>query len=133
MNLRPPLLVLCFLGSAFAQGQDPIDLRGKDHAPICRGTDGDASDCVRLPRATYRPDPDYPEKARKKHHRGSVLMELIVDADGRPQDVRVSRGAAPELNTAAVECVKKWKFLPASRNGKAVATQINVEVSFNLY
>jgi len=133
MTSRALFLPLLFLGTAMAQDSAPIPLSGKDHVPICRGNNSDAPGCVTAPHATYSPDPKYPKKESKARHRGAVVLELVVDADGLPRDIKVSRPLSPEFDEAAIDAVKKWKFSPATRDGKPIATEINVEVNFRLY
>ena len=126
-------LTLLFLGPAIAQDTPPISLSGKEHPPICRGNDSDAPGCITAPHATYSPDPKYPKKESKARHRGAVILELVVDRDGMPRDIKVSRPLSPEFDEAAIDAVKKWKFSPAARDGKPIATEIKVEVDFRLY
>jgi TonB family protein len=132
MMLRVALLLMILCEMAIAQDTAPIDLSGRDHVPMCRGRASDAADCVTPPRQTYAPDPEYPEKARKAHDRGTVVVQLVVGTDGLPRDIKVDHNATPALDQAAIDAVKKWKFTPAGRNGQPVAVQIRVEVSFNL-
>jgi TonB family protein len=133
MTLRAVFVPLLFLGAAIAQDSAPISLSGKDHVPICRGKDSDAPGCVTAPHATYSPDPKYPKKESKARHRGTVVLELVVGSDGLPRDITVSRPLSPEFDEAALDAVKKWKFSPATKDGKPIATQIMVEVDFHLY
>ena len=58
---------------------------------------------------------------------------MIVGADGVPRDIKVLRGIGKGLDEKAVEAVTKWKFEPATKDGKPVAVVINVEVNFRLY
>jgi len=88
---------------------------------------------VSAPRVVYQPDPDYSEEARKAKHHGTCVLWLVVGSDGRPRDIRVARSLGLGLDEKAIEAVKTWKFEPAMKDGKAVAVQINVEVSFRLY
>jgi TonB family protein len=88
---------------------------------------------VSAPRALYAPDPEYSEEARKSKYQGVVVLWLIVGADGRPRDMRVSRSLGMGLDQKAIEAVRQWKFEPAMKDGKPVAVQINVEVNFRLY
>jgi len=134
MMLRAAFVPLLLLGMAIAQDSAPVDLSPEKHVPICRGKESDVPDCVTPPHATYTPDPDYPEKARKAHQRGNVILQLVVGTDGLPSDVKVDRsGLTPELEKAAIDAVKHWKFTPAARDGHPVAALIKVEVSFKLY
>jgi protein TonB len=88
---------------------------------------------VSPPRALSTPDPEYSEEARKAKYQGTVVLWLIVDANGRPRDLRVARSLGMGLDQKAMEAVRNWKFEPAMKDGKPVAVQMNVEVSFRLY
>ena len=127
------LSLFFFLGAAMAQDSAPIRLSGRDPSLICHGKVSDASDCVTAPHATYSPDPTYPEKERRARHRGTVVLTLVVDPDGLPRDIRVSRTLSSEFDKAAVNAVKNWKFTPATRDSKPIAVEIDVEVAFRLY
>jgi len=132
MTPRSLFVPLFLLGTTLAQDSAPIPLSGKDHAPICRGKDGDAPDCITGPHATYSPDPEYPEKERKARHNGTVVLDLVVGSDGLPRDITVSRPFSPAFDKAAIDAVKRWRFTPAAKDGKPVATRILVETSFHI-
>ena len=88
---------------------------------------------VSAPRTIYAPDPEYSEEARKAKFQGTCVLWLVVGPDGRPRDIRVTRSLGLGLDEKAIEAVKQWKFEPALKDGKPVAVEINVEVSFRLY
>lgn len=88
---------------------------------------------VSMPKALFTPDPEYSEEARKAKYQGTVILWVVIGADGRVHDVRVSRSLGLGLDEKAMEAVKTWKFDPAKKDGQAVAVQMNVEVSFHLY
>ncbi len=88
---------------------------------------------VSAPRAIFAPDPDYSEEARKAKYQGTCVLWLVVGPDGRPRDIHVSRTLGLGLDEKAMEAVKTWKFEPAMKDGKPVAVQISVEVTFHLY
>jgi TonB family protein len=88
---------------------------------------------VSAPRALYAPDPEYSEEARKAKYQGTLVLWMIVGADGRPRDIRVARSLGMGLDEKALEAVRTWRFEPAHKDGKPVAVQINVEVIFRLY
>jgi periplasmic protein TonB len=133
MRLRVAFVPLLLLGMSAAEESAPIPLSGGGHVPICRGNADDAPGCITAPHTTYAPDPKYPKKARKAHDRGVVLLDLVVGTDGLPRDVKVDRGLTPELEQAAIDTVKQWKFAPATKDGRPVAVLIKVEVNFRLY
>lgn len=88
---------------------------------------------VSAPRAIYTPDPEYSERARKVGYRGTCVMRIVVDANGIPQDIRVTRPLGMGLDEKAMEAVRQWRFKPAMKDGAPVAVAINVEISFRLY
>src|SRR6266851_380560 len=88
---------------------------------------------VSAPRVIFQPDPEYSEEARKAKYQGTCVLWLVVGPDGKPRDIRVARSLGLGLDEKAIEAVKTWKFEPAMKEGKPVAVQINVEVSFRLY
>jgi periplasmic protein TonB len=88
---------------------------------------------VSAPRAIYDPDPEYSEEARKAKYQGTVLLWLIVGADGKPRDIRVQHSLGMGLDERAIDAVRQWKFEPAMKDGQPVAVQVNIEVSFRLY
>ncbi len=134
MTFRTVLLpLLFFLGTAVAQDSAPIPLLGKDKSRICHGNGSDAPDCVTCPRVTYSPDPEYPENERRARRQGAVVLVLVVGSDGLPRDVKVSRTLSSEFDQAAIDAVKKWKFTPASKDGKPIAVEIDVQVTFKLH
>ncbi len=88
---------------------------------------------VSAPRILEQPDPEYSEEARKAKYQGTVVLWLIVGADGKPRDIKVARSLGMGLDQKAVEAVRKWVFEPAKKDNQPVAVQINVEVNFRLY
>ncbi len=88
---------------------------------------------VRAPRAIDDPEPEYSDEARKMKHEGTVILSLIVDAEGRARNIHVARSLGMGLDEKAIEAVKKWKFEPGKKDGQPVAVQVNVEVNFRLY
>ena len=88
---------------------------------------------VTAPWAFSSPDPPYTEAALKKALQGTVLLWLIVNAQGLPEHVKVEKTLDPGLDEKAVEAVKTWKFVPATKDGKPVAVMINVKVNFELH
>ena len=51
----------------------------------------------------------------------------------KARDIRVARTLGLGLDEKAIEAVKNWRFEPGMKDGKPVATQVNVEVTFRLY
>jgi len=86
-------------------------------------------------RASYlsNPRPEYPEEARRQHQEGLVILSVEVSADGRPDDVTVTRGSGfPLLDQAALDAVRSWRFEPARAAGLPVSSHVDVPVRFTL-
>jgi len=83
-------------------------------------------------KAVYQPNPEYSDRAARKKIQGNVLLSIIVTADGTVHDPQITRSLDKDLDKNAVECVKKWKFEPATKDGKPVASHVAVEVSFHV-
>jgi TonB family protein len=87
---------------------------------------------VSQPVPIYKIEPEYSEEARKAKYSGTVLLSVIIDANGNTRDIHVVRPLGLGLDEKAIEAVAKWKFRPAMRNGHPVAVQAQVEVNFRL-
>jgi periplasmic protein TonB len=85
------------------------------------------------PKAIYQPEPEYSEEARKAKYQGTVVLSIVVGADGVPRDIKVARSLGLGLDEKAIETVKTWKFEPGTKDGKPVATYATIEVAFHLY
>jgi len=88
---------------------------------------------VSAPELTYKVDPTFTAESRKAKFNGIVLVNFIVDANGKPQNVHVLRGVGMGLDEKAVDAVKKYKFKPALEAGKPVPVELNVEVNFQVF
>lgn len=86
---------------------------------------------IQAPRKTVDVSPEYPAIARAARQEGIVILESVIDVDGRVESVRVLKGY-PLLNEAAVAAVKQWRFTPALLNNKPVPVVMTVTVMFKL-
>jgi TonB family protein len=87
----------------------------------------------RRPFIAMKPEPRYTEEARQHEVSGSVILKMVFAADGTITNVQVAAGLPHGLTERAIEAVKKIRFIPAVKNGKFVATWMQLEYSFNLY
>lgn len=76
--------------------------------------------------------PEYPESCRSKGIEGSVGLEVSVDAQGKPTEVKVLKSAHPDLDKAAVAAVKQWLFKPVVVAGKSKAAVYELTVDFKM-
>jgi protein TonB len=87
---------------------------------------------VKAPVVVDRVDPEYTEPARKARVAGVVVVEAIIDKNGRVQDVKVIKGLPMGLGASAEAAVRQWRFKPGTLNGKPVATIFNLTVTFKM-
>lgn len=74
---------------------------------------------VSAPRVIYDPDPEYSEEARQAKYQGTVVLWVVIGADGRAREVQVQRALGMGLDQKAVEAVRSWRFQPAMKDGQS--------------
>jgi protein TonB len=87
---------------------------------------------VTVPKGTYTPNPEFSEKARKKKINGTVVVAMIVTAEGRVREVKVIKSLEESLDKQAIAAVRTWRFEPATKDGKPVAVHVKAEVDFRV-
>lgn len=123
-------------GSALALGMHVSSASQRTNAPkqnnlpagVMRVGNG-----VSAPVLVYSVDPKYSSKARRAKYQGISVLALIVDKNGKPQNIHVARKLGMGLDEKAVEAVRQYRFKPAYYKGHPVPVQIHVEVNFKLY
>ncbi len=88
---------------------------------------------VSSPAVIYQVEPEFSQEASKAKFMGVVLLNLIVDQNGQPQNVHVLRGVGMGLDEKAIEAVRQYKFKPAMEDGRPVPVALNVEVNFQIF
>ena len=79
------------------------------------------------------PAPVYPPLARRLGEEGRVMLRVYVEATGLPSKVEIRTSSGSErLDQAALEAVKRWKFVPAKQGDTAVPAHVVVPISFSL-
>jgi protein TonB len=87
------------------------------------------ADLDQKPRVVYQPSPVLNSKLRRKAP-GKVNIIFIVDERGRVVGPRVRSSTDPVFEQAALSAVKRWKFEPGKRGGKAVRFRMLVPITF---
>jgi protein TonB len=77
-----------------------------------------------------QPGPPYPESASRRRTSASVVLELLVDERGRVARAIPVSGPV-QFHSAAVAAVLKWRYKPATIDGKSVASQVRATVDFS--
>lgn len=84
-----------------------------------------------MPQVLAEVRPKYPEAAKAERKEGSVVLSVLVDGKGVVRQVKVIEGDAI-FRAPAVEAMKKFKFKPATMEGKNVAVRIRYTLRFVL-
>jgi len=79
------------------------------------------------------PEPIYPEELRRLRIGGTVMLRVLIKADGLVEKVTVERSSGqPALDDSAVAAVEKWRFEPARRAGIPVRIEVRVPITFSI-
>jgi TonB family protein len=77
------------------------------------------------------PAPVYPAESKRKRERGTCVLRVMVDTNGRPAQIKVERSSGFErLDSAAREAVEKALFHPHEVNGIAQPAQVLIPIEF---
>jgi TonB family protein len=136
-SVRPRLLAL--MREALARDEAVARLAAKPPPPPDRSATGgelpkmgDYVFVEELPEAITRVAPQYPDAARNSGITGTVIVQALVDREGKVRETHVTR-SIPGLDEAAVHAVEQWVFKPARSKGEPVAVWVAVPVRFNLH
>jgi len=115
---RPALLLAAALFlAATPRAQDADE-------PVTAGSGG-----VPVPKRTRTVAPEYPAEAQAQGIRGIVILELVIDREGKVADVKVIR-SIPGLDEAAVEAAEQWAYERTKVDGKPVSVRLTVPITF---
>ncbi|HEV8441805.1 MAG TPA: energy transducer TonB [Methylomirabilota bacterium] len=77
--------------------------------------------------------PSYPATARRLGIQGTTVLRVLVRDDGQVGEVEIQTTAGhPDLDRAAADAVRRWRFEPARKGPEAVATWVLLPVVFRL-
>jgi len=117
-RLSAPLLLICLTSLASPQATP-------SPAPVS------LADTIISRQIVLRIAPVYPPLARQARIQGTVVLKIVIDESGGVQNPQVVSGH-PLLAPAAIEAVKKWRYMPYLLNGAPVEVETNVVVKFRL-
>jgi protein TonB len=79
------------------------------------------------------PAPRYPPLARRMRQEGKVVLRVLVDIGGAASQIEVRNSSGSDvLDEAALEAVKRWRFVPARRGDQPVGAWVLVPITFTL-
>ena len=75
----------------------------------------------------------YPREALQRREHGTVILRVLVGADGLPQDIEIEKSSGSRaLDNAARDAVNRWTFRPGTKNGVAQSAWARVPIAFDL-
>ena len=122
--MRPPRSLVLLLAALAVAAAAPLLLAQEE--PLAAGSEG-----VPAPKRTKHVQPTYPREALAQGIRGIVILDIVLDAQGKVESTTVMR-SVPGLDEAAIAAARQWEYAPTTVNGKAVRVRVTVPVVFSL-
>lgn len=86
-----------------------------------------------IPVYRENPAPLYPRTAKRRGYEGTVLLEVLVNREGKVKELRIFHSSGyPVLDKAALSSVKKWVFEPGKRGNERIEMWVKIPVRFQL-
>lgn len=118
------LLAVGYVVAAFA-----VVAAAQDTANVYRPGNG-----VTRPRVMKDVKPKYTDEARAAGIQGTVVLDVVVQEDGKVGEVKVAKSLDTTygLDDQAVNAMKQWLFSPGTKDDKPVAVRVEIEMTFRL-
>jgi protein TonB len=79
------------------------------------------------------PAPAYPALSRRLGEQGRVVIRVLIDKDGKPQQGNIEQSSGyARLDQAALRAAMDWRYVPGRRDGKAQDMWFSVPIQFTL-
>lgn len=102
-------------------------------APVVSLQPGNGITRVARPTGGYQVRPSYPTVPRRLGIEGTTMLRVHVLDDGRIAEITVEQSAGhPDLDQAAVQSVRRWRFEPARRGEEKIPMWVRIPVEFTL-
>lgn len=117
-------------GNTLAKDPDQLELRPEDEGAMPTPTDEFLVD--KMPRQLNQISVAYPPSAKQKKIQGTVVLQVLIDEQGKVRNVTLISGPDEELNQTALAAVQRLTFEPATASGAPVAVSITIRHQFIL-
>ena len=112
--------------SGFGDADVPAPPSVRSHAADTSAANGVPAEII------SKPVPAYTQEARHLRIEGEVLLEVVLQASGNLQVLRVVRGLGHGLDDNAVKAAEQIRFKPATRNGQPADSTVVLHIIFQL-
>jgi TonB family protein len=120
----PPVVfaaILCLGGMTVAQKPCPF------RTPV-----GEAG--LRKQRAIKTVQPAYPDESLKQHITGRVIVDIIVDENGKVPEAKVKQAPDELTGQAVVDAAKQWEFKPPPKvQGRQICYESTLSFKFEIH
>ena len=117
-----PVFLSLRITNLYAEGKAPG--KTEEKAPAQTG-----KPAIIPPRLVHQVPPIYPEAAKKLGIEGTVVLSVTLDDKGSIVKARVIK-SIPELDQAAIDTLKQWKYEPMTVNGVPKPIVFTVSIEF---
>ena len=76
------------------------------------------------------PDPPVTNDDLPEGVSGKVIVEITIDELGNVIDTKLLQGVHPEIDRKVIATLKQWRFRPATRDGRAIASKQDALFNF---
>jgi protein TonB len=108
------------------------EIRALTAAEVIQQDAFDVSELEKRPEPVAQVPPQYPPELRKARIEGLVTVAFVLNEDGRVEDPRVEASSRAEFEKPALEAIRKWRFRPGIKEGKAVRSFVRVPIRFRV-
>jgi TonB family protein len=116
------------IGLVLAAAALLVPLSAFQNRPVYHaGVDG-----VAAPSVVYKVNPGYTPEAKAAKIQGTVTLTMVVNTQGRADEIQVTRSLDPGLDTNAIGAVSQWQFKPGTKDGQPVDVAVTIEINFKL-
>lgn len=84
------------------------------------------------PKAIKKVEPTYPKNAKQAEKQGTVILLATIGLDGIAKNIKAETSLGFGLEDAAIAALKKFKFIPAKKDGKATKLTVRIPFEFTL-
>lgn len=90
------------------------------------------ADLDRVPEPVVQPAPTFPSALKREISRATVVVEFVVDTQGRVFNAFAVESTHPGFEESATTGVQKWRFRAGVKGGVKVNTRMRVPIVFRI-
>ena len=87
-------------------------------------------DDMQSPELVTRVQPKYPTNARSNGEQGRVVFYAVVETDGTLSHLTLIQRAAPTLELATSDAIRRWHYKPAACGSTPIRMETSIAVDF---